>query len=163
MHQLIHDWYAKPSNLNIAVESFDGYGAEPFAVYLEAVQQRHRERIQGGRQIYVYLESPCNPHGYLLAVPQICCWAHTETIRVILDATVGTPFLVQPPQRENPAERPDFVIHSYTKDLSGTGTTIAGVVIGRNEDMFLPKGRSANGIEWQDTMFWNVYSSKVRL
>ena len=45
----------------------------------------------------------------------------------------------------DPAERPDFVIHSYTKDLSGTGSVIAGVVIGRNEDMFIPKGESAGG------------------
>ncbi len=59
-----------------------------------------------------------------------------------------------------PAERPDFVIHSYTKDLSGTGSVIAGVVIGRNEDMFLPKGESAGGVSWNETMFWNVYYVK---
>jgi len=79
---------------------------------------------------------------------------------VMLDATVGTPFLVQSLQRQDPAERPDFVIHSYTKDLSGTGSTIAGVVIGRNEDMFIPKGQTVAGIPWNETMFWNVYYVK---
>ena len=69
----------------------------------------------------------------------------------MLDATVGTPFLIRPLQRDDPAERPDFVIHSYTKDLSGTGSVIAGVVIGRNEDMFLPKGESAAGVSWDQT------------
>src|SRR4029077_16073750 len=56
--------------------------------------------------------------------------------------------------------RPDFVIHSYTKDLSGAGSTIAGVVIGRNEDMFVPKGETMNGVAWNDTLFWNVYYVK---
>ena len=81
-------------------------------------------------------------------------------MRVILDATVGTPFLIRPLQRDDPSERPDFVIHSYTKDLSGTGSTIAGVVIGRNDDMFIPKGESSMGVAWNETMFWNVYYVK---
>jgi len=73
---------------------------------------------------------------------------------------VGTPFLARPLQREDPAERPDFVIHSYTKDLTGTGSAIAGVVIGRNEDMFIPKGQSVGGKSWQQSLFWNVYYIK---
>ena len=118
------------------------------------------DRLAAGRRTYVYLESPCNPHGYVLDVPGICRAAHGLNMRVILDATVGTPFLTTPLQRPNSAERPDFVLHSYTKDLSGTGSVIAGVVIGRNEDMFLPKGESAGGIAWNDTLFWNVYYVK---
>jgi O-acetylhomoserine/O-acetylserine sulfhydrylase-like pyridoxal-dependent enzyme len=81
-------------------------------------------------------------------------------MRVLLDATVGTPFLARPLQREDPAERPDFVIHSYTKDLTGTGSAIAGVVIGRNEDMFIPKGQTAGGRSWEQSLFWNVYYVK---
>ncbi len=113
------------------------------------------------------MESPSNPHGDVLDVPAICREAHKEGIRVILDATVGTPFLVRPLQREDPAERPDFVIHSYTKDLSGTGTVIAGTVLGRTHDMFAPKGyepddqaKSEGAKSWRDTMFWNVYFVK---
>jgi O-acetylhomoserine/O-acetylserine sulfhydrylase-like pyridoxal-dependent enzyme len=90
----------------------------------------------------------------------MCALAHREDVRVVLDATVGTPFLYRPLQRENPAERPDFVLHSYTKDLTGTGSAIAGVAIGRNEDMFIPKGSTANGVSWENTMFWNVYYVK---
>jgi O-acetylhomoserine/O-acetylserine sulfhydrylase-like pyridoxal-dependent enzyme len=96
----------------------------------------------------------------VLDLPAICRAAHAEGLRVILDATVGTPFLVQSLQRKDTAERPDFVIHSYTKDLSGTGQTIAGVVIARNEDMFLPKGETVKGIAWNETLFWNVYYVK---
>jgi O-acetylhomoserine (thiol)-lyase len=62
--------------------------------------------------------------------------------------------------RDDETERPDFVVHSYTKDISGMGSVIAGVVIGKNEDMFLPKGESAGGVSWDQTLFWNVYYVK---
>ena len=159
-HQLIHDWYAKPSNLQIGVETFGGYGVREFEECWERAKEKHADRFAAGRKAYVYLESPCNPHGYAIDVPGICRSAHEKGLRVILDATVGTPFLIQPLQRDDPNERPDFVIHSYTKDLSGTGSTIAGVVIGRNHDMFIPKGQTANGVSWNETMFWNVYYVK---
>jgi O-acetylhomoserine/O-acetylserine sulfhydrylase-like pyridoxal-dependent enzyme len=116
--------------------------------------------MNGSRHAYLYLESPCNPHGYVLEVPAICKAAHAAGLRVLLDATVGTPFLTRPLQRQDPAERPDFVIHSYTKDLTGTGSAIAGVVIGRNEDMFLPKGQTVGDKSWDHTLFWNVYYVK---
>jgi O-acetylhomoserine/O-acetylserine sulfhydrylase-like pyridoxal-dependent enzyme len=159
-HQLIHDWYAKPANLEIAVEPFDGFTGEEFKACWQQVRVRQAERLAKGRRAYVYIESPCNPHGYVLDVPAICRAAHEAGLRVLLDATVGTPFLCRPLQRQDPAERPDFVIHSYTKDLSGTGSVIAGVVIARNEDMFIPKGQSVGGVAWNDTMFWNVYYIK---
>jgi O-acetylhomoserine/O-acetylserine sulfhydrylase-like pyridoxal-dependent enzyme len=155
-HQLIHDWFAKPSNLNVAVSQFSGEQSAAFVTVLENVKEQYAERLAAGKQIYLYIESPCNPHGYVLDVPELCRIAHAEGIRVILDATVGTPFLHQPLQREDPAERPDFVIHSYTKDLSGAGSCIAGGVIARNEDMFIPKGSPG----WDNTMFWNVYYVK---
>jgi O-acetylhomoserine (thiol)-lyase len=155
-HQLIHDWFAKPSNLNIAVAQFSGEDSIAFVETLAKVKRQYAERLAAGKQIYLYIESPCNPHGYVLDVPELCRLAHQAGVRVILDATVGTPFLVQPLQRENSDERPDFVIHSYTKDLTGSGSVIAGCVIARNEDMFIPKGVSG----WENTLFWNVYYIK---
>lgn len=159
-HQLIHDWFAKPGNLAIAVESFDGLTAGDFESCLERTREKHAGRLQAGRKIYLYLESPCNPHGDILDIPAICKSAHAAGIRVMLDATVGTPFLSRPLQRADAAERPDFVIHSYTKDLSGTGSVIGGAVIGRNEDMFIPKGATVAGVPWNETLFWNVYYVK---
>jgi O-acetylhomoserine/O-acetylserine sulfhydrylase-like pyridoxal-dependent enzyme len=159
-HQLIHDWFAKPANLEIAVESFDGHSGDDFEACWQTVKTKHAGRLSQGRRAYVYLESPSNPHGDFLDTPEICKRAHRHGLRVMLDATVGTPFLVRPLQRPDPAERPDFVIHSYTKDLTGTGSTIAGCVIGRNHDMFIPKGESAGGVQWNETMFWNVYYVK---
>lgn len=159
--QLIHDWFGKRSNLDVAVHFFDGTTEADFRAALAAVRARHRDRLAAGRRIYVYLESPCNPHGVFLDVPALCRAAHAEQLTVILDGTVATPFLVRPLQVADPAGRPDFLIHSYTKDLTGGGTTTAGVVIGRNEDMFIPKGgQSPAGRPWNDTLFWNVYYVK---
>jgi cystathionine beta-lyase/cystathionine gamma-synthase len=96
-----------------------------------------------------------------LDVPEICRLAHAEGLTVICDSTVGTPFLSRPLRHPQPECRPDYVLHSYTKDLTGHGTTTAGVVIGRNEDMFIPKGEhSPSGKSWHDTLFWNVYYIK---
>jgi O-acetylhomoserine/O-acetylserine sulfhydrylase-like pyridoxal-dependent enzyme len=167
--QLLHDWFRKPSNLNVAVEFFDGYDGPAFQAALETTRTQYADRIKAGRQVYIYLESPCNPHGYVLDVPAICQAAHENGITVILDATVGTPFLTQPLRQENAAERPDFLIHSYTKDITGSGATTAGVVIARNERMFIPKNDSVTATDlsgrsvtyrWSDTLFWNVFYVK---
>jgi O-acetylhomoserine (thiol)-lyase len=154
-YQLLHDWFAKKSNLNVGVEFFDGATVSDFQRALTATQHKYAERLARGREVYVYLESPCNPHGVFLDVPAICRAAHAAGLTVMLDATVGTPFLVRPLQQDA-AARPDFVIHSYTKDLVGDGNTTAGVVIGRNVDMFMPKGDPG----WEHTLFWNVYYIK---
>ncbi|MEM7782086.1 MAG: aminotransferase class I/II-fold pyridoxal phosphate-dependent enzyme [Planctomycetota bacterium] len=159
-YQLIHDWYAKPGNLEIAVETFDGYTAQEFAPFLQQVKDKYQQRLEQGRKIYVYLESPSNPQGYVLDVAGISKVSHDHNLKVILDSTVATPFLYRPFNREDVRERPDFVIHSYTKDLSGCGAVIAGCVIGRNEEMFIPKGQSVGDISWDQTMFWNVYYVK---
>ena len=159
-HQLIHDWYAKDGNLEIAVERFDGYKVEDFKKCFDETREKYADRLAKGRNLYVHLESPCNPHGYVLDIPGICKLAHQHGVKVILDATVGTPFLYRSLQRDDIDERPDFVIHSYTKDISGTGAAIAGCVIGRNEDMFIPKGESVGEFSWDQTMFWNVYYVK---
>ncbi len=159
-HQLIHDWFAKPGNLEIAVETFDGYAIDDFEKCWQRVKQNYQHRLKNGRKVYVFLESPCNPQGYVLDVPAICKRAHELGMVVMLDSTVGTPFLLQPLQRKDATERPDYVIHSYTKDLTGTGSAIAGCVIGRNEDMFIPKGQTMGQRSWQETLFWNVYYVK---
>ena len=168
-HQLLQDWYGKKSNLDVAVEFFDGETAADFDSALARVQQRHAERLRKGRQIFVYLESPCNPHGYVLDVPGICRAAHARGLTVMCDSTIGTPFLQPTLRRPDLAERPDFVIHSYTKDLTGSGNTTAGVVVARSERMFMPKGTSVRAaghdgreqeFSWEDTLFWNVYYIK---
>jgi O-acetylhomoserine/O-acetylserine sulfhydrylase-like pyridoxal-dependent enzyme len=168
-HQLLVDWYGRRSNLDIAIEWFDGEGVDGFGQALRRTEAEWQRRTAIGRQIFVYLESPCNPQGYVLDVPGICRLAHEKGLTVICDSTVATPFLQPTLKRADKSERPDFVIHSYTKDLCGSGNAVAGVVIARKERMFLPKGQSVrvaghDGRErectWDQTMFWNVYYIK---
>lgn len=155
-HQLINDWFAKPSNFDIAVERFSGDEASDFIRCLALVKDKYAERLEQGKKIHLYIESPCNPHGYVLDVPGMCVAAHEQGIRVILDASVGTPFLQTPLQADSEQARPDFLIHSLTKDICGSGSVIAGCVIARNEDMFNAKGAPG----WDKTMFWDVYYIK---
>ncbi|MCJ8328985.1 MAG: PLP-dependent transferase [Lentisphaeria bacterium] len=168
-YQLLHDWYAKKSNLNISLEWYDGYCVEKFQTCLDNCLANHEEALKQGRKIYVFLESPANPHGYVIDVAGISRVAHNHGLTVICDSTIATPFLHATLKARDPLERPDYVIHSYTKDLVGTGTTTAGVVIGRNERMFLPKGEQITItnylgedeiINWDQTLFWNVYYIK---
>ena len=51
---------------------FDGCNVEDFLACWRRVQTNHADRLAAGRAAYVYLESPCNPHGYVLDVPGIC-------------------------------------------------------------------------------------------
>jgi cystathionine beta-lyase/cystathionine gamma-synthase len=168
-YQLLHDWYGKQSNLDVAVCWFDGFTVEAFSAAFERTRREQAHRLEAGRHVYVFLESPCNPHGHVLDVPGICRLAHAAGLTVICDATVGTPILQPVLQRKDPMERPDFVIHSYTKDLAGSGTTTAGVCIGRNELMFIPKGDTVTApgpdgrpreYRWDESLFWNVYYVK---
>jgi len=157
-HQLLHDHYASKRKLGIRLEWFDGYTAEEFELMLADVLER--ERLESGQRIHVFLESPCNPHGYVLDTPNICRVAHAAGCNVILDSTIATPFLTKPIQRKDPEERPDYVIHSYTKDLTGNGNATAGCVIAKNHLMFIPKGEVVEGVAWDETLFWGVYYVK---
>lgn len=159
-YQLLVDLFARKNKQKVCLEWFDGYTGDEFAARLDEVTYQNRVAIDKGARVHIYIESPCNPHGYALDVPEICRIAHDKGSRVVLDATVGTPFLYKPLRRDDESERPDFVIHSYTKDICGHGNTTAGVVIGRNDDMFIPKGAHGDGTGWEDTLFWDVYYIK---
>src|SRR5258708_12072945 len=87
-YQLLHDWYGKRSNLNAAVEWFDGEDADAFAARLSEVEDKFKERIAKGRQVFIYLESPCNPHGYVLDVPGICRIPHATRLTLTSHTTI---------------------------------------------------------------------------
>lgn len=159
-HQLLNDYFARADRLNIQLVWFDGNSEEAFAALLHTVRQRYQAQLAAGAQLHVYLESPCNPHGNMLDVPAICTLAHQHGHTVILDSTLATPILNRPLQRQQHQQRPDYVIHSYTKDLAGSGNTTAGVVIGESHRMFIPKGSQHKGVSWEQSLFWDVYYIK---
>jgi len=159
-YQLLHDWFAREEKLNIRLEWFDGQSGEEFETLLSEVEERYADVLADRPEIFVFLESPCNPHGYVADYPAICRVAHEKGHVVALDSTVATPFLQKPLQQPARTERPDWLIHSYTKDLTGNGNATAGVVIGENHRMFIPKGQSYGGVNWNETLFWGVYYIK---
>ncbi|AGH46925.1 trans-sulfuration enzyme family protein [Paraglaciecola psychrophila] len=160
VYQLLHDYFARENRMNVQLEWFDGYSEDEFASFLQETKAKHSERLDANHALHVYMESPCNPHGYVLDVAGISKIAHASGHVVMLDATLATPILHQPLQRLDKAERPDYVMHSYTKDICGSGATTAGVVIGEAYRMFQGKGDCVNGYEWSKTMFWDVYYIK---
>lgn len=159
VYQLLHDYFARANRMDIQLEWFDGYSAEEFDVFLTSAKAKHQDRLKD-KALHVYIESPCNPHGYVLDIAGISEIAHKSDHIVMLDATLATPILHQPLQQEDKAKRPDYVVHSYTKDICGSGATTAGVVIGEGYRMFQAKGDCVNGYDWSRTMFWDVYYIK---
>ncbi|MBC3765173.1 aminotransferase class I/II-fold pyridoxal phosphate-dependent enzyme [Neptunicella marina] len=158
--QLLQDHYAKPDKMAVKLEWFDGYSADEFQQFMQQVKEKHADKLKAGANLHVYIESPCNPHGYVLDVPGICELAHQQDALVMLDATLATPVLQQSLQYPHKTQRPDYVVHSYTKDICGSGATTAGVVIGENHRMFQAKGDTVNGVSWDKTLFWDVYYIK---
>lgn len=158
--QLLHDYFARKNRMDIQLVWFDGYSTEEFQQCFDEAQQAHSERLSKGSQLHVYIESPCNPHGLILDIAGISKVAHQHNALVMLDSTLATPVLSQPLQHLDKEARPDYVVHSYTKDICGTGATTAGVVIGEAYRMFQSKGDCVNGWDWSRTMFWDVYYIK---
>jgi len=160
VHQLLVDHFARKDKMNIQIEWFDGYTTEEFETRFNEIKTKHGEKLTKNK-MHVYIESPCNPHGYMLDIPGICKFTHQAGDHlVMLDSTLATPVLNKPLQREDKSERPDYLMHSYTKDISGTGAVTSGVVIGEGYRMFIPKGSEANGLSWEKCMFWDVYYIK---
>ena len=159
VYQLLHDFFARKNRLDIQIEWFDGYDAASFNTFMKEVKLKHQKRLQHN-DLHVYIESPCNPHGYVLDVAGICKIAHQDNHVVMLDSTLATPVLHQPMQRSDKRERPDYVVHSYTKDMCGSGATTAGVVIAETWRMFQAKGQCENDYDWSRTLFWDVYYIK---
>ena len=158
--QLMKDFYARDDRLNVQLEWFDDYASDEFAHCLMQVQEKHKQRLKQGKKIFIYIESPCNPHGYTLNVPEICRLSHEQGYLVALDSTLATPFLSRPLRNPDKACRPDWVIHSYTKDISGSGVATAGGIVGESRRMFLPKHSQQADISWEQTLFWDVYYIK---
>lgn len=101
VYQLLHDYFARSNRMDIQIAWFDGYDAQSFAEFMQQTKTEHASRLNNGAKMHVYLESPCNPHGYVLDVPGICELAHAQDALVMLDSTLATPVLHQPLQHKN--------------------------------------------------------------
>jgi O-acetylhomoserine (thiol)-lyase len=71
-----------------------------------------------------FIESLANPGGVVVDIAAVADIAHAAGVPLIVDNTLASPALCRP--FEHGA---DIVVHSTTKFMSGTGTSIGGVVI----------------------------------
>ncbi|MBS1575865.1 MAG: PLP-dependent transferase [Bacteroidetes bacterium] len=82
----------------------------------------------------LYLETPANPTIQCVDIEELTYIAKKNKLTVACDNTFATPYLQQPFQYGV-----DFVIHSTTKFLNGHGTSIGGVLIGRDIELMKSK------------------------
>ncbi|MBS4174447.1 methionine gamma-lyase [Bacillus sp. FJAT-49736] len=78
----------------------------------------------------IYIETPINPTMKLVDLEMVVRIAKEKQIPVVVDNTFCSPYLQQPLLMGC-----DYVIHSATKYIGGHGDVIAGLVIGRKEEM----------------------------
>ncbi len=71
-----------------------------------------------------FAESVANPIAQVLDIRLVADIAHESGVPLVIDNTVGTPYLLRPGEHGA-----DFVVHSATKFLSGHGTSLGGVVV----------------------------------
>lgn len=72
----------------------------------------------------IYCESIGNPSGSVADIERLADIAHRNGLPLMVDNTVGTPFLIKPIDYGA-----DIVIHSATKYIGGHGTTLGGVIV----------------------------------
>ncbi len=77
----------------------------------------------------LYCETPANPTLACVDIAALSNLAHQHGALCAIDNTFATPVLQQPF-----ALGVDYVIHSTTKYLNGHGNSIAGVVVGRDQE-----------------------------
>ncbi len=72
----------------------------------------------------VYVDTTGNPAGDITDIASVAAIAHQHGVPLIVDNTVGTPYLIRP--FEHGA---DIVVHSLTKYMGGHGTTLGGAIV----------------------------------
>ncbi len=88
----------------------------------------------------VHIETPANPTINCVDIAAITAMAKAKGLLVSVDNTFATPYLQQPFKYGV-----DFVCHSTTKFLNGHGTSIGGVLLGKDLELM-------NGKVWK----WHV-------
>jgi len=81
----------------------------------------------------LYLETPANPTMQCVDIAALTALARRHNCLVACDNTFATPYLQQPFRYGV-----DFIMHSTTKFLNGHGTSIGGILLGR--DLALMQG-----------------------
>jgi methionine-gamma-lyase len=82
----------------------------------------------------IYLETPANPSLACVDLEAIAALAKQYNLYSAIDNTFCTPYLQQPFLYGI-----DFIVHSTTKYLNGHGNSIAGAIVGRDQELMQSK------------------------
>ena len=109
-------------------------GIEAIIVDLRDLNKAEEAMKANPKLKMLYLETPANPTIQCIDIEALSKMAKAHQLIVACDNTFATPYLQQPFRYEV-----DFVIHSTTKFLNGHGTSIGGVLIGRDIEFMKTK------------------------
>ncbi|WFE74650.1 methionine gamma-lyase [Roseinatronobacter sp. S2] len=113
--------------------SFMHHGLRKFGITITHVDMTDPANLAAAmtdRTRVVYFETPANPNMRLVDIAAVSEVAHAGGAQVIVDNTYATPYLTRPI-----ALGADLVVHSATKYLGGHGDLVAGIVVGRAEQV----------------------------
>lgn len=109
-------------------------GIEAIIVDLRDLNKAEEAMKANPKLKMLYLETPANPTIQCIDIAALSKMAKAHQLIVACDNTFATPYLQQPFRYEV-----DFVIHSTTKFLNGHGTSIGGVLLGRDIEFMKTK------------------------
>ncbi len=109
------------------------HGLAKFGIKISHVDMTDPENLWGSisdKTRVVYFETPANPNMRLVDIASISEIAHEAGATVVVDNTYATPYLTRPIEMGA-----DLVLHSATKYLGGHGDVVAGLVVGKAEQI----------------------------
>jgi methionine-gamma-lyase len=110
--------------LNDFVKNF---GVKTIFLDLRNTEEVERTLAENPSITFLHIETPANPTMHCTDIAKVCAIAKKYKVTTGVDNTFATPYLQQPF-----AYGADYIFHSTTKFLNGHGTSIGGVLIGKD-------------------------------
>jgi methionine-gamma-lyase len=116
---------------------FTKFGVE--VTFTDTDKEGEIEKAMKPNTKVVYVETPGNPTLAVTDLTKACEVAHKQKALVVVDNTFMSPVLQQPFKFGV-----DVVLHSMTKFINGHADVVAGVIIAKNEEMYLAMRKTLN-------------------
>ncbi|KGF69238.1 methionine gamma-lyase [Hoeflea sp. BAL378] len=113
--------------------AFMRHGLAKFGITITHVDMTEPQNLAAAiseKTRVVYFETPANPNMRLVDIAAVSEIAHAGGATVVVDNTYATPYLTRPIELGA-----DIVVHSATKYLGGHGDVVAGLLVGRAEQV----------------------------
>lgn len=113
--------------------AFMRHGLAKFGITITHVDMTNPDNLTAAmseKTKVVYFETPANPNMRLVDIEAVARIAHAGSATVVVDNTYATPYLTRPIELGA-----DIVVHSATKYLGGHGDVVAGLLVGRAEQV----------------------------